>query len=99
MIIRAPLDDAIPSKHEIKTALQAARKIQALRKKGAKVLVTCAQGINRSAFIVALALMMDGASAKQAIKCIRQQRKGTIMKPLSNKAFVEVLKKYEEVRK
>jgi protein-tyrosine phosphatase len=99
LVIHAPLRDSTPSREEIYTALLTARKVKNLRKKGANVLVTCAQGINRSALIAALALMMDGASAGEAVKHIRKKRKGTHMKPLSNRAFVRVLKKYEEVRR
>lgn len=98
VVIQAPLDDAVPSKEEIKTALSAARKVQQFRRQGARVLVTCAQGINRSALIAALALMMEGLSARKAIAQIRRNRKAH-MKPLSNKAFVQVLRQYERARR
>jgi protein-tyrosine phosphatase len=100
-VIHAPLDDSVPTKSDIAVALSAARQVQALRRRGAKVLVTCAQGRNRSALIAALALMMDGATAKQAAHLILERRVHTPlgMKPLSNMAFIEVLKEYESARR
>jgi protein-tyrosine phosphatase len=98
IVVRAPLDDAVPTQDEVKTALSAARKVQTFRRQGARVLVTCAQGINRSALVAALALMMEGRSAHQAIKLIRQNRK-THTRPLSNEAFVQVLRRYERARR
>lgn len=98
-VIHAPLDDAVPTQNEVRTALQAARVIRRLRRQGAKVLVTCAQGINRSALIVALALMMEGESAKGAIHRIRTRRRRTHIPPLSNQAFVKVLRQYEKAKK
>lgn len=96
-VIHAPLDDAKPTRDEVYTALQAAKKVRQLRRGGKKVLVTCAQGINRSALIVALVLMMNGLSARDAVKLIRAKRH-TMFKPLSNREFLKLLKKYEEVR-
>ena len=98
VVVQAPLDDAVPTQDEVQTALSAARKVQQFRRQGAKVLVTCAQGINRSALIVAMVLMMEGLSARKAIALIRRNRKAH-MKPLSNKAFVQLLKRYEEARR
>ena len=99
LVLHAPLDDAVPTQKEVKTALQAAKAVRLLRRQGKKVLVTCAQGINRSALIVALSLMMDGASASEAIHKIRSRRRGTMMPPLSNRAFVKTLKRYEKMRR
>jgi protein-tyrosine phosphatase len=97
-IIHAPFNDTHrPSREEVLTALKAAKKVRSELRHGRQVLVTCAAGINRSALIVALVLMMEGASARQAIRRIRARRRGTIIQPLSNPAFIQVLKKYEEV--
>jgi protein-tyrosine phosphatase len=93
-VIRAPLDDAVPSREEIKTAMRAAREVYALRRAGKRVLVTCAQGVNRSALVVALVLMMHGLPAERAIRRIRALRKAPIQ-PLSNQAFVRALKNIE----
>lgn len=100
LMLRAPLDDAKPTKREVQTALLAARKVHELRQQGNKVLVTCALGKNRSALIAALVLMMGGDTANQAIERILERRKnipygGT---PLTNKAFVELLKRYEKAK-
>jgi protein-tyrosine phosphatase len=100
-VILAPLDDSVPSREEIKIALAAAHKVNSLRRNGKRVLVTCAQGRNRSALVAALALMMEGATAKQAVQRILERRVHAPfgMKPLSNKAFIEVLKDYERVQR
>ena len=94
-VIRAPLDDAVPTKNEIKTAMRAAREVYKLRRTGKKVLVTCAQGVNRSALVTALVLMMHGLPADRAIRRIRALRKGAPMRPLSNLAFVQALRDIE----
>lgn len=101
LVIRAPLEDAAPTKQQVKLALLAARQVHALLRAGNKVLVTCAQGRNRSALIVGLALMMDGMSAKQAIRRIVEKRKGAAFgaKALTNSAFVRVLERYESIKK
>jgi hypothetical protein len=92
-VVKAPLDDAKPTPKEIQTALSAARTINVMRKRGKRVLVTCAAGVNRSAFIAALALMMAGDSAQMAISKIREHRRPPIgLTPLSNVHFVSVLK-------
>ena len=43
-------------------------------KSGNKVLIRCQAGINRSGLIMALVLMRDGLSAKEAIELIRRKR-------------------------
>jgi protein-tyrosine phosphatase len=96
-VIHAPLDDSVPTKSDIALALSAARQVQALRRRGAKVLVTCAQGRNRSALIVALVLMMEGMSADQAIQRVVERRKSAPfgLKALTNRDFIKVLREYE----
>jgi len=98
-VIHAPLDDAVPTKKELETALDAAWKVYNARKAGKRVLVTCAQGINRSALIVALVLMIHGMPAERAITRIRALRKGVILQPLCNQAFVKVLHQIEKNRR
>jgi len=103
-VIQAPLDDTHhPTRGEVLTALQAARKVRLELRRGRRVLVSCAAGINRSALIVAMVLMMNGTSAQEAIQRIRQKRKPpwpwNTMKPLSNLAFVQILQTYEKAKK
>lgn len=91
-IVKVPIDDAKPSPREIQTAVSAAKTVHALRKKGKRVLVTCAQGVNRSSLVAAMALMLDGDSAKVAIHRIRELRKPPIgLTPLFNSHFTDLL--------
>ena len=43
-------------------------------KNGDRVLVRCQAGLNRSGLVTALTLMYEGATAKEAIMCIRRNR-------------------------
>lgn len=91
-IVKAPLDDDKPTQRELQTAVSAARTVHEFRRRGKRVLVTCAQGVNRSSFVAAMAMMLAGDSASQAISKIREFRKPPIgMTPLSNTHFVAVL--------
>ena len=96
-LILAPLDDAKPTHEEKITALKAALEVYDLNKKGKKVLVTCAKGVNRSALIAALALVLAGSTAQQAISTIRKARKpvsGAL--PLFNQHFVKLIKEVDQ---
>lgn len=91
-VVKAPMDDATPTARELKTAVSAAQTVHALRKRDKRVLVTCAQGVNRSGFVTALAMMLEGYNPEDALYCIRKYRHPPIgMMPLSNPAFVQVL--------
>jgi len=68
-VIHAPLDDAVPTKKELETALDAAWKVYNARK------------------------------AERAIQRIRTLRKGVVLQPLCNQAFVKVLHQIEKNRK
>ena len=87
-VIRAPLDDARPTLHEIHVAYDAAREVARRWRLGQHVLVTCHKGWNRSGLVTALTLMMLGLSDNQAIRAIRAARGP---KALGNRHFVEVL--------
>lgn len=93
-VVRAPLDDGLPSQAEVAVALKAARAVNAARRQGENVLVSCYMGVNRSGLVTALALMLNGASARSAIARIRAARKAPIT-PLSNPHFVTLLKRLE----
>jgi protein-tyrosine phosphatase len=94
-VIRAPLDDATPTKREVGMALRAAREVAHLQRQGKKVLVTCALGVNRSALIIALALIMNGMPVEQAVQLVRNRRRMPYgARVLSNQAFVRLLRCY-----
>lgn len=73
-------------------ALESARWVNKARRHGKDVLVTCFAGVNRSAFVAALAMVQSGKSPQDAILAIRERRKprGGMM-PLSNREFIRVL--------
>lgn len=85
----APMDDARPTRTEIERALQAAEFVAARLRRGEPTLVTCAQGLNRSGLISALALVRLGESAELAVAQVRLCRQGALF----NKHFVEVVRR------
>jgi protein-tyrosine phosphatase len=91
--VRVPLDDdGYPSGDDRRRALEAARVVHRHREEGRRVLVTCAQGKNRSALIAALALMLEGSDATTAIAKVRDGRKLPMgLKALENDGFVQFL--------
>lgn len=95
-VLRAPIDDDKLSLAEAKTVVGAARRVNELRKKGRRVLVTCNMGVNRSSLVAALALVLSGVSADDAVARLREKRKPPSgMTPLSNKHFVRALQRAE----
>lgn len=96
-VIHAPNDDfeEVPiTAKQLQVALRAAREVVSLVQQGVKVLVTCAAGLNRSAFVVALALhLLYGWSGSHCIGRIRQRRcLWNGMEPLSNPSFLRALR-------
>jgi Dual specificity phosphatase, catalytic domain len=80
-VIHAPNDDAdrLPTKEEMRVAVNAARKVAWLVRDKHRVLITCAQGRNRSGFVTALALMrLCGWSAYDTVKFIQKQRPNSL---------------------
>lgn len=55
---------------------------------GARVLIRCQAGVNRSGLVMALTLMREGLTATEAISLIRSRRASAV---LSNRAFVRWL--------
>lgn len=91
-VVHVPLDDARLSRENKVEALAAGLKVYELREAGKKVLSTCAKGVNRSALIAAICLILEGRTAKEAIVLIRKRRKpvsGAV--PLFNPHFVKFL--------
>jgi protein-tyrosine phosphatase len=76
-VFHAPLDDnpwCPPSPREQAIAHGAAREVARRLRKGQRVLVTCAMGLNRSGLVSALALRMQGVPSERAIAAVRQAR-------------------------
>ena len=96
-VIHAPIDDSKPTREEKAQALLAGLQVYELNKAGKKVLVTCAAGVNRSALIAGLAMVISGLSADTVISQIRQRRKPVSgATPLFNNYFVKFLKDIDE---
>lgn len=96
LVIHAPMDDGKPTREEIINALRAALKVYEQNKAGKKVLVTCAKGVNRSALIAALAMVISGMKSDRAVSKIRENRHPVSgAEPLFNTHFVKVLKEIE----
>lgn len=90
-VIRAPfVDSPYPTAKERRTAIRVAREVGKRLRKGQKVLVTCAAGLNRSGLVVGLALKMRSRMhVNEIIKRIRKAR-GPLA--LSNPAFERFLR-------
>jgi protein-tyrosine phosphatase len=89
LLIYAPLRDAVISSQEKQIAAEAGAEIAHLLTLEAKVLVTCAAGLNRSALIAALAMVTLGVSPEDAMAEIRAARGAGA---LSNPSFVKFLR-------
>jgi protein-tyrosine phosphatase len=97
VVIHAPLQDGKPDNEEKAIALRAALQVYELNRDGKKVLVTCAKGVNRSALIAALAMLIGGWSLDKAIGNLRKYRKPLSgATPLFNPHFLNFLKALEE---
>jgi len=91
-VMHVPLDDAKPSSHEVSLAIRAGTAINKLRAQDKRVLVTCAQGVNRSSLVAAIAMVKDGVNPWKAIADIRDRRRPPIgLRPLSNAYFTDLL--------
>lgn len=91
-LILAPLDDAKPSDDEKYYALKAALAVRKHLDRGDDVLVTCAAGVNRSALVAAMAMMLGKYAPKEAVDAIRKKRKPlSKATPLFNTHFVKLI--------
>lgn len=91
-IARIHLDDAeLPGAHALQASAlggQLAREI----KRGARVLVTCRQGRNRSGLVTALALThLTGCSGIDAVLRVQRKREAPFGPTLSNDHYVRAL--------
>lgn len=90
-VIYAPLDDAALTSAGVSTARHAARACYRMMPHG-NVLVTCAEGRNRSALVAALAVHMStGMSGADCVRLIRRRRRLSEGHALTNPFFVHWL--------
>lgn len=97
-VIHVPLDDdpfsgTPPSSADVAKALKAGLEVHEYNQKGKKVLITCQAGVNRSALVAGLAMVIGGVQADHAINRIRKNRKpptGSV--PLFNKHFRKIIR-------
>ncbi len=80
-------DDTHKLAPELPKIERAVQLVQMHRAFGRRVLVTCAQGRNRSALVVAETLIREGASPEFVVRTIRERRANS----LANTTFVEWL--------
>lgn len=76
---------------DIERLIQVARQVNEFRKKG-MTLVHCQMGLNRSGLVVALALILGGMPAKEAITLLREKRMSEV---LCNYTFEDWLLNYQ----
>lgn len=90
-VVRCPIPDDVLDTPQMRMALAAAGATARALTSGQRVLVTCAQGINRSAFVASLALaQITRMSALELVTLMRTKRH---QDALFNKYFQEVLKR------
>lgn len=99
-VLRCPLADDRPTRRERLRAWGAAQAVNRERMRGRRVLVTCAQGVNRSAWVAAVALWQQGLPARSAVATIQKRRtpRGVALRPLCNEHFVAHLQGLEQGR-
>lgn len=91
-ILRARLDDREPTQNEILTAVTAARQVAEEMRRGGRVLVTCYDGLNRSAWIASMAILMTRPKATpEAVITVVRRRRSEMA--LSNPHFEALLRK------
>lgn len=99
-LIKAPMRDDEPSTEESAIALKAGLEVYEHNKAGKRVLVTCQAGVNRSALIAAIAMVLSGLSADDAITRIRAARKPESgCMPLFNQHFCELIRTVDKATK
>jgi protein-tyrosine phosphatase len=75
-VARARLPDEALSRPELREAVVAARAVVEEARRGGRVLVTCAQGINRSALVAGMAILQltPRMSADEVIRTMKARR-------------------------
>lgn len=83
-VYMCPLDDSDLSAAEARDANEAARRIAQMYRGGARVLVTCAAGRNRSGLVSALTIrLINGCSGQRAADLVIEKRPNA----LTNRSF------------
>lgn len=97
-VIRAPFADTkYPTAKERRIAIRSAREVAKRLKKGQRVLVTCAMGLNRSGLVTGLALRM--ASRMHPTEIIRRIREARGEYALSNPAFERIVRGFHRMKR
>lgn len=95
-IIRVPLTDTLLQPVDWLAAQRAASEVARAYLAGARVLVTCQAGLNRSGLVNALALhALTGMSGDDAQRLVRRRRRGALFNP----SYVQALKKLPGIRR
>lgn len=97
VVTRVHLDDSgMPMQdHERISAVGSGRQVARLHHAGARILVTCSEGRNRSGLVVALALCNLGLTPETAIRWVRERRAPQLpanRPPLVNDDFVTFIR-------
>lgn len=92
-VVRCPLDDnpyrpVTPAEWSLARAT--ARQTTEALAHGARVLVTCRMGLNRSGLVCALVLYLNGRTPEQAISHIQRRRAGSLNNPQFVKALMRL---------
>ncbi len=82
-----PLDDATPTVTEVTHAKATGKRVADRVRSGKRVLVTCAQGRNRSGLVNGYALQFLGETPPASVQLIQRLRRNA----LTNDAFVNAL--------
>lgn len=91
-VMRCPLPDSELTQSQLALAMMGGRVVADALVAGRSVLVTCAQGINRSALVACLGLgLATYLSADQLVDLVRKQRNPNC---LSNVHFRKILQRY-----
>lgn len=97
MVLRARLDDTmkLPVKSLLEANDVALAAAHLIRRQGSRVLVTCAQGRNRSGLVAGLILCKTtGCSGAEAAKIIQTRRRAPHGPALTNTHFVDILSRH-----
>jgi protein-tyrosine phosphatase len=89
-VVRVPLDDCQITVDIANRGLQAAAHVAACVRGGKRVLVTCAQGRNRSGLVAGLAMVLNGKPGEDAVRDIQLVRPHA----LTNTTYADFVKYY-----
>lgn len=91
-VLRCPIPDGPLSLSQVRLVLHAGRRVATELTAGKRVLVTCAQGVNRSALVAGLGLgLCTYLSTEQILLVMRTRRAENC---LYNPAFREIIRRY-----